>query len=118
MKTTLSSRTALSLTGLLIACGCTLPICAQTTTARVSRGLFFNQRIVQIGPQQSSEEESQFVWQLLVNVASSNYRTGFDELEAYLQARTNSPWAPSLDAALGKHYSDTGRWTLALEHWE
>jgi hypothetical protein len=39
-------------------------------------------------------------------------------LEEYLRVRTNSPWAPSLDAALGKHYFDTGRYTLALEHWE
>jgi RHS repeat-associated protein len=92
---------------------------AQRTSAeRISGGLFFGQRIVQVGPVQSSEQESQLVFELLANVAASNYRTGFAELEQYLAARTNSPWAPSLDAVLGKHYYDHGRYTLALEHWE
>ena len=55
---------------------------------------------------------------MLNAVAASHYTQRFDELEHYLAVRTNSPWAPALDAALGKHYFDIGRYTLALEHWE
>jgi tetratricopeptide (TPR) repeat protein len=103
----------------LVLVGVSLSSLAQGTSAeRISRGIYFGQRIVQVGPVQSSEQESQMVLEMLVNAAASNYRSGLDELEEYLKVRTNSAWAASLDSGLGKHYFDTGRYTLALEHWE
>jgi RHS repeat-associated protein len=125
MKTRPFVRAALLLTGLLILAGFLVKTQSQvrppdvlTASERLSRGMFFGQRIVQVGPQAASEEESYVLLALLDNVAANNYRTGLAEVEEFRNAMTNSPWAPSLDAVLGRHYFEMGRYTSALEHWE
>ena len=39
-------------------------------------------------------------------------------LEAFLKAYPESAWSPSIMAMLGRHYRNTGRYSLALERWE
>lgn len=95
-----------------------LPAGAATSVERVSGSSLFPQRLVPVGDKPSSEAEAELVRQLMDTLGRSDFQVGLDELEQYLQARPTSPWAPALDAALGKHYYDTGRYTLALEHWE
>ena len=65
-----------------------------------------------------SESESQSLWQILEGWRASDNQAGLAELEMYLAAHTNSAWAPSLHANLGKFYLDNGYVTLALEHWD
>lgn len=85
---------------------------------RISRGLYFGQRIVQAGNQPASEEESVLLFAVLDNIAVNRYQSGLEDLEAYLGTLTNSAWGPSLHSVLGRHYFENGRYTLALDHWE
>src|SRR5262249_19278062 len=39
-------------------------------------------------------------------------------LEDFLRAHPQSPWVPSLQANLGRHYRVTGFFSVALDHWE
>ena len=98
--------------------GTALRLSAATSADRITGGLFFGERIVQVGPQSASEVESRLVLDMLNLAAANQYANGLNNLEEYLAARTNSPWAPSLHAVLGKHYHSIGRDTLALQHWE
>jgi len=74
--------------------------------------------VVWVGNQPPIESESQWLWQILDGWRASKYQIGLQDLELFLQGNTNSPWAPSLHANLGKFYLDQGRITPALEHWE
>jgi hypothetical protein len=53
---------------------------------------------------------------LLSVAATTNYQSGLDDLEVFPSRDTNSPWAPALNAVLGRHYLETGRITLARMH--
>jgi len=90
------------------------------TWAEAVSGSYFltQQPFVWVGDQPPSETESQELWIVLDNWRANGYRTGAQDIELFLQTYTNSPWAPSLHASLGKFYLDNGRITLALEHWE
>jgi len=119
MKTSVVVRAALVSTGLIILAGFIVKTQSQVrppdvlpASEKISRHLYFGQRIVQVGTVPASEEESQILLALLENLAANNYRAGLAELEEYLAAITNSPWPPSLDAALGRFYFDMGRYTL------
>ena len=70
-----------------------------------------------MGEQPPSESESAALWQILDGWRSSHFQIGLPDLEMFLEAYTNSPWAPSLHANLGKYYRDRGFISPALEHW-
>ncbi len=95
-----------------------LPVDGQSVADRLSRQLFYDEHIVQVGPLASSEQEAQLLLETLDAWRASRYQNGVEQLEEFLNTLTNSPWAPSLDAVLGKYYNDVGRYTLALEHYE
>ncbi len=95
-----------------------LPVAGQSVSDRLSRQLFYDEHIVQVGPRVSSEQEAQLLLETLEAWRASRYQNGVEQLEEFLNTLTNSPWAPSLDAVLGRYYYDVGRYTLALEHYE
>ncbi len=124
MKTKPLVRTVLFMTGLFILAGLIVKTQSQvrppdvlTASEQITHGIFFGQRIVPVGVP-PTEEESQLLLVILNVALTSNYQTGLDDLEVFRNTYTNSPWAPSLDAVLGRHYFEMGRYTLALEHWE
>ena len=124
MKTTTFIRTALILAVAAGLVGFIVSIQSQvsppeprTAAEQISRGMYFGQRIVPVG-EQPAETDAQLLLVLLNVAAINNYRTGLEDLEVFLNIYSNSPWAPSLDAVLGRHYFEMGRYTPALEHWE
>jgi hypothetical protein len=125
MKNRVFVRTVLFVTGFVILAGFLVKTQSQvkppdtlTASEKVSRTTFMGLQIVPVGAFQASDAEAQLLLEVLRSSRASDYQTGLPELEQYLATFTNSPWAPSLDAALGKHYFETGRQTLALEHWQ
>ena len=123
MKTTTFIRTVLGLVSAAVLVGFIVSIQSQvhppeprTAAEQISRGMYFGQRIVPVG-EQPAETDAQLLLVLLNVVAINNYRTGLEDLEVFLNIYSNSPWAPSLDAVLGRHYFEMGRYTPALEHW-
>ncbi|HEX5218777.1 MAG TPA: cysteine peptidase family C39 domain-containing protein [Verrucomicrobiae bacterium] len=123
MKTKASVGILATLVGFAVVGGFILKTQSQvgppgTAAERISSGMFFGQRIVQVGTQPASEEESRILLAVLDNIAVNQYRAGLAELEEYLATLTNSAWAPSLHSVLGRYYYDLGRYTPALGHWE
>ncbi len=112
-------RTIFSSCLVLAAC-LSLPAVAATFrsfTEAVSGSYFFQQPVYWVGEEPPSEAESQLLFKILDDWRVSQ-QIGLAELEAFLETYTNSVWAPSLHANLGKFYRDSGRYTPALEHWE
>src|SRR5437867_3770264 len=91
---------------------------SRTYTVAVAGSYFFPQRVVWVGEQPPTESESKVLWLLLDEWRAGHFQPGFAKLELFLAAYTNSPWAPSLHANLGKFYRDRGLISPALEHWE
>ncbi len=124
MKSNQLVKFALFLLGLVVLAGLMVktqsqvkPPGAYPAAEEISRSRFFGQRIVPVGGG-ATEAESQLLLLLLNVTADSDYQTGLDDLEEFQNTYTNSPWTPSLDAALGRYYYELGRYTLALAHWE
>ncbi|HEX5223040.1 MAG TPA: cysteine peptidase family C39 domain-containing protein, partial [Verrucomicrobiae bacterium] len=122
MKTKTSVGILATLVGFAVVAGFILKTQSQvsppsTAAERISRSLFFGHRLVPLGTP-PTEEDSQLLLVLLNVAAASNYEAGLGDLEVFINTYTNSPWLPSLDAALGSHYLRIGRFTLALEHLE
>jgi hypothetical protein len=84
----------------------------------MSGSAFIRRRIVQVGNHQTSEEEVQLVLPLLEVLSGSYVPGGLAELAHYQQALATSAWPPSLGVVVGFHYHETGRYTLAMKHWE
>src|SRR5919106_2507678 len=75
---------------------------------------FFPLRMLWVGELPPDESESQSLWQILENWRASGHRAGLADLEMFLAAYTNSPWAPSLHANLALHYGSRGQTSVAL----
>src|SRR6266542_4052395 len=90
----------------------------KTYADAISSTYYFPRPVLPVGEQAPNESESEQLWQILEVWRASDHQFGLPDLEMFLGAHTNSAWAPSLDASLGKHYLDNGYITLALEHWE
>src|SRR5436190_7499048 len=89
-----------------------------TYAEAISGTYYFPRPMLRVGEEPPSESESELLWQILDGWRASGQQSGLPDLEMFLEAYTNSPWAPSLHANLGKYYLDSGYITLALEHWE
>lgn len=64
------------------------------------------------------EKETQELWAALETLQQGGYQAGFPVLEQFLTAHPDSGWAPALRSTLAQRYRETGRYTLALNHWE
>jgi hypothetical protein len=105
-----------ALTGLLSG-----PVCAATFNTyadAVSSTYFLPQRVVWVGEGPPAEEESKQLLDILQVWRDTQGLLGLADLEMYLAAYANSPWAPSLHANLALHYRSRGQTSVALEHWE
>src|SRR5437667_1695343 len=106
------SRTTLcSFLGCATLVGLTAPSLAATfnSYAEAIAGSYFltQQPIVWVGDQPPDETESLALWIVLDNWRANHYQAGADgaeDIELFLQAYTNSAWAPSLHANLGRFY--------------
>src|SRR2546429_4843175 len=108
--------------------GCVLLVACAPPSARaaqfnsyaeaVAGSYFFPQRVIWVGDQPPSESESRQLFQILDGWRASHRQAGLADIEMFLEAYTNSAWAPCLHSNLAKFYRDRGRYTLALGHWE
>ncbi|MDX1952628.1 MAG: cysteine peptidase family C39 domain-containing protein [Verrucomicrobiota bacterium] len=83
----------------------------------LKRTKFFNTRLKPIHENHTREESS-----LLLDLLMEWRRTDSDEslvqLVQFADALPNSAWTPHLNALLGHHFFEQGRYTPALRHWE
>src|SRR5579871_4775659 len=85
---------------------------------KIRESLVFAQPVVSVGDGKPNDDETLEVWAALQAVTGMQAGTDVRSVEKFLQAHPNSTWAPSLHTGLGSLYRETGRYTLALEHWE
>ena len=67
--------------------------------------------------QPPSSADSQELWNALT-AFESGIDTGIASIEQFLATHPGSVWNPSLHANLAEYYRTSGRYTLALQHWE
>ncbi len=70
------------------------------------------------GEQAPPEAESQALLEAIGAFESSGIKAGFTALEGFLGAHPGSAWGPSLQVNMAEYYRNSGRYTLALAHWE
>jgi RHS repeat-associated protein len=70
------------------------------------------------GSQEPTDQESVDLLNAIDMFQSAGVKSGFNALEQYLSSHPNSAWAASLHTYMAEHYRASGRYTLALAHWE
>src|SRR6266498_5355772 len=85
---------------------------AGSAADRISGSYFFQQRLDWVGDQPPSASESEYLWEILDGWRKSGKTIGLTDLEMFVAAYPDSPWAPSLHANLGKLFRDAGRYSL------
>jgi len=76
----------------------------------------FRTQLEMFGPAPSGDQSKSLLAAL--RQFNTNIKSGLTASEAFLRQYPNSPWAPSLRVNLAEYYRESGRYSLALEHWE
>lgn len=74
--------------------------------------------LVWLGPTPPSDAENQALLAAIDAVQTNRWPTGLSALEKFTADYPQSPWLPSLRANLAYEYYFSGRYTLALQHWQ
>jgi tetratricopeptide (TPR) repeat protein len=93
------------------------PSTASSATGRLAVNRYFPEPLLWVGVLTPTEVESRLLEEIL---ESGKQRGSFEttqELEEFLDAVPDSPWAASLRSNLGYYYRVRGQYTRALEHW-
>mgnify|MGYP001564069749 CR=1 FL=1 len=85
---------------------------------KIMRAIVFRDRIVWIGKTPPPEQESRQLLALIEALRGKSLPATIGGFESFVAANPNSAWTPSLKANLGYFYYQSGRYTLALSHWE
>src|ERR1051326_6818759 len=91
---------------------------ADSNAARVQAKPLFPAPLEWVGSDQPSEDESASLLDAIGAFETNGIPDGFAALEQFQRGHPRSPWAPSLDVNMAEHYRSSGRYTLALAHWE
>jgi RHS repeat-associated protein len=91
---------------------------AESNAARVQAKPVFPSPIEWVGTEQPPESESGALLDAIGAFEAKGISAGFASLEDFLETHPRSAWAPSLEVSMAKHYRTSGRYTLALAHWE
>lgn len=88
-------------------------------TDQVAAKPVFLSPIEWLGTRAPSENESQVLLQAISSFEGvGGPKTGMTALEGFLGTYPDSAWAPSLRVNMAEYYRTSGRYTLALAHWE
>jgi len=115
MKTNLKQRT-LSLQNIVrsLACLlCLLPVCYVNAQSLVP-----GERLVWLGTSAPSDQETLALHDALRQAVTGRWPESLVSLEQFITNYPSSAYLPSVESQLGKVYLDSGRDTLALQHWE
>jgi RHS repeat-associated protein len=94
-----------------------LEFSANPTTQEISRARVFEEPLVPIGGQPSTEENAALAAALL-GYAKRSGPDDFSSLTAFLEKHPKSAWRASLLTDLGLEYYNTAHYSLALDAWE
>jgi RHS repeat-associated protein len=75
------------------------------------------QPLVWTGTKPPPEEENQILASDLAEIKAHGLGAGMAALETFVNTHTNSAWAPSVRANLGRYYLNHGRYTDACTSW-
>ena len=85
---------------------------------RLTEAPAFEAPLVPVAPPGAFAVENTQLWAALESLYHFGPRTGIPALEAFLEAYPDSVWMPSLRNHMAVHYERSGRYSLALEHWQ
>src|SRR4030095_11576245 len=97
---------------------CALRVNGTDMATKISQMPIFERSIVWCTASPPSDEVAAPLLEVLDSLSGKGPANATQVLEAFIQQNPNSPWTPSLRSLLGKYYRDTGRYSLALQHWQ
>src|SRR6266481_1783233 len=86
------------------------------TPEEIFRARVFEEPLVPIGPDPTSEENEAFAAALL-RYSERSVPDDFSSLTAFLESYPNSPWNAALLTNLGLEYYHTGHYSKTLKAW-
>ncbi len=85
---------------------------------QISRKKVFAEPLIWVGSEQPSDTDSEALLEALDTVRPPRVQSGIAAVESFISTHANSPWIPSLHANLAAYHRETGRYSLALAHWQ
>jgi RHS repeat-associated protein len=89
----------------------------EDTSLKIAQARIFDYPLSWSGTEKPIDAESQALWKSLDAIKEGSDK-GIASLESFIQAYPKSGWTPSLRSLLAQYYRRTGRYSLALCHWQ